>query len=324
LPSDQPNPPGEEPYHQPVLVNAVLHWILTDASGVYVDGTAGGGGHSNAILKRLNPDGRMVLIDRDEDAVELCKSRFSTASQVHVVHGDFKDIDVILGDLSITKITGFLLDLGLSSHQLDTPERGFSYSSEAELDMRMDRRLPETAADVLNTRSEKELADLFFRYGEDRQSRLIAKRIVREREKQPYRSSAPLNAVIRKTVPSRWQIKTLSRIYQALRIEVNDELHQLKTALQKAYPLLQHAGRIVVISYNSLEDRIVKQFFRSSLDLFPENGYPYARSYFLFSRLTRKVVRPSREEIRDNPRARSAKLRAAEKSASPEIVQDRT
>jgi len=317
LSSHDPNHPEDEGYHRPVLLNSVVHWILTDPSGTYVDGTAGGGGHSGAILEKLNSDGRMVLIDRDEEAVSWCRRRFSVFPQVDVVRGELKDIDAILKSLNILQVTGFLLDLGVSSHQIDLHERGFSYSVDSPLDMRMDRRLTRTAADILNTAGEEDLADLFFYYGEERKSRAIAKRIVRERGKRPFDSSESLNAVVRKAVPHRWQLKTLARIYQALRIDVNDELNQLKTGLEAVYPFIRSGGRIVVIGYHSLEDRIVKQFFRGDRTAFFGEGFEKIRPRFLFRTLTRKVVRPSPDEIRSNPRARSAKLRAAEKIDTP-------
>ncbi len=315
--SHDPNPPGDEAFHRPVLLDSVVHWILTDPSGIYVDGTAGGGGHSGAILARLNPGGRMVLIDRDEEAVSWCKRRFAAFPQVDVVYGELQEIDTILKRLNILQVDGFLLDLGVSSRQIDLRERGFSYSMDNPLDMRMDRRSTRTAVDVLNTAREEELADLFYYYGEERKSRTIARRIVREREKRPFDSSDSLNAVVRRVVPGRWHVKTLARIYQALRIEVNDELNQLKTGLEAAYPMVRSGGRVVVIAYHSLEDRIVKQFFRGGQTEFFGKGFEKVHPRFLFQILTRRVVRPSPDEIRTNPRARSARLRAAEKMELP-------
>jgi 16S rRNA (cytosine1402-N4)-methyltransferase len=304
---------GGNDYHVPVLTELVMRWTITDPAGLYVDGTAGGGGHSGAILEKLQSGGSMILIDRDAAAVDFCRKRFSGDPRVETVHGEFKDIESILLSLNRTKINGLLLDLGLSSNQLDTVERGFSHSQNGRLDMRMDSRLQQTAADVLNERTEEELADLFHYYGEERHSRAIARRIVREREKRPFDTSESLNQAVRRTVSGKWLLKTLSRIYQALRIEVNDELNQLKTGLEKAYPFLEPGGRVVVISYHSLEDRIVKQYFRGDPVTFFGEGFEKAQPRFLFQRLTRKVVRPSDDEIRLNSRARSAKLRAAEK-----------
>jgi len=300
-------------YHQPVLVEAVLQWLVTDRSGMYVDCTAGGGGHSNAILERLDSGASLLLIDRDEQAVEQCKGRFSGVRQVTVIQGELKAVDFVLENLAIKKVTGFLCDLGVSSHHIDAADRGFSYSTDGPLDMRMDRRLAGTAADILNGYSERDLADLFFYYGEERKSKALARRIVEERNRHPIKTSEALNAVIRKSVPGKWFIKTLARIYQALRIEVNDELNQLKTGLEKMYPFLDPGGRIVAISYHSLEDRVVKHFFRGGPVTFFGEGFEKATPRFLFTNLTGKVVRPSAEEVHQNPRARSARLRAAEK-----------
>lgn len=304
---------AENGYHRPVLVDAVLNWMVVDPSGLYVDGTAGGGGHSSAVLKKLNSRGRMVLIDRDEEAVAFCAKRFAGNRQVAVVHGEIRNIDSILMNLKIPRITGFLMDLGLSSRQVDSPERGFSYSSCNRLDMRMNRNSPLTAAGILNTYSESELADLFFYYGEERKARFIARRIVRERSKKPFDATDSLNEVIRKSVAAKWYLKTLARLYQALRIEVNDELNQLKSGLEKASAFMGPGSRMVVISYHSLEDRIVKQFFKGDPTAFFGEDFQEARPRFLFRRLTHKVVRAEPDEIRNNPRARSAKLRAAEK-----------
>jgi 16S rRNA (cytosine1402-N4)-methyltransferase len=301
-------------YHQPVLVGAVTSWLVTNPSGLYVDCTAGGGGHSAAVLEKLGPSGKMVLIDRDQAAIDACRARFSGDKRVKVVHGELREIGSILKSQDISRVAGFLLDLGLSSHQIDTVERGFSHAAEGPLDMRMDERLTRTAADILNTYSEHDLADIFFYHGEERKARAIARRVVAERQKAPLDKSSSLNAAVRKSVPGKWLVKSLSRIYQALRIEVNDELIQLKTGLEAMIPFLDPGGRVVTISYHSLEDRIIKHFFRGDPATFFGEGFEKTHPRFLFKNLTKKVVRPSPDEIGRNPRARSAKLRAAEKS----------
>jgi 16S rRNA (cytosine1402-N4)-methyltransferase len=305
---------GEAQYHQPVLVDAVTGWLVTDRSGLYVDCTAGGGGHSAAVLENLGPEGRMVLIDRDPSAVDCCRTRFRNDPRVRVVQGAFGEIKPILETQNVRRASGFLLDLGLSSNQIDTLERGFSYSSDGPLDMRMDLNLPQTAADILNTYTEHDLADIFFYHGEERKARAVARRIVADRLRAPLERSSSLNASVRKVVHGKWLVKSLSRIYQSLRIEVNDELNQLKTGLEGMVPFLDPGGRVVVISYHSLEDRIVKHFFKGDPATFFGEGFENTRPRFLFKNLTKKVIRPTSDEIGQNPRARSAKLRAAEKT----------
>jgi 16S rRNA (cytosine1402-N4)-methyltransferase len=305
---------SDSSYHRPVLADTAAGWLVTNPSGVYVDCTAGGGSHSAAVLARLDAEGRMLLIDRDRAAVDACAARFGSDGRIRVIQGEFGEIASILESQGIQRASGFLFDLGLSSHQIDTGERGFSYSGDCPLDMRMDVRSGRTAADIINTYSENELADIFFYHGEERKARGIARKVVAERKKGPIETSSSLNAVVRKTVPGKWLVKSLSRIYQALRIEVNDELNQLKKGLEGVLPFLDPGGRVVVVSYHSLEDRIVKHFFKGDPAALFGEGFEKTHPRFLFKNLTKKVVRPSSEEIGRNPRARSAKLRAAEKS----------
>ncbi len=301
-------------FHTPVLVDAVLQFLITNPSGIYVDGTVGGGGHSEAILKHLDKDGKLIGIDRDKDAVAYCQNRFSSyAGQVQILHGELAEIDHLLTEIGVEQIDGLLLDLGVSSYQIDVPERGFSYLLDAPLDMRMDRSKGKTARDIVNNYPEQQLADIFFQYGEERYGRRIAREIIKERKKKPIESTKELSDLIRKIIPHRWQIKTLSRVWQALRIEVNDELEQLRIGLKQIFPLLKSGGRIVVLSYESLTDRMVKRFFRGEEPSFSKKEIGILDSLFSFRVLTRRVVRPTEEEIKRNSRARSAKLRAAEK-----------
>jgi len=305
-------------FHAPVLVDAVLEYLLTDLSGMYVDGTVGGGGHGEAILRRLDKGGKLIGIDRDREAVHFCKDRFSSYGKwVQIIHGDLGRVDLLFGEMGINKIDGFFLDLGVSSCQIDAAERGFSYLSDGPLDMRMDSSVSGSAGDIINGCSEQDLADIFFRYGEERFARRIARRVFEERKKGPIETTGALADVIRQITPVRWHTKTLSRTFQALRIEVNDELEQLKDGLEKVYPFLKTGGRVVVISYHSLEDRLVKRFFRGEYLSFSRSEVPRPGSGFRFRVLTRRVIRPSEEEIQGNSRARSARLRAAEKMQDP-------
>lgn len=301
-------------FHIPVLVNESLTFLLTNLHGVYVDATLGGGGHSEAILKLLSKKGVLIGIDRDTEAVEFCRDRFSSyGEQVRIIKGDFGNIDQLLTNINISSINGLLLDLGVSSHQIDTAIRGFSYTLDGTLDMRMNSTSSISAKKVINEYPEHVLAEIFRQYGEERFARRIAHRIVEERKKLPIETTGELAEVVRRVIPSRWQIKTLSRIWQAIRIEVNDELEQLRMGLDKVFPLLNKGGRIVVICYHSLEDRIVKRFFRGETETFSRQQLALSSTGYRFQVLTRRVVRPSDREIRLNSRARSARLRAAEK-----------
>ena len=299
--------------HVPVLAREVLEFLITDPAGVYVDATAGGGGHSEAIVSRLKSQGRLVGIDRDLEAVECCRRRLvGFSGNAKFIHGEFASMDVLLASAGILRLDGVLLDLGVSSRQIDDARRGFSYLRDGPLDARMDVRTAVTAEEVLAGRSERELADLFFRYGEEKNARRIARAVAAARDRKPITTTGELAEIIRSITPARWQVKTLSRIFQALRLEVNDELGQLRTGLEKAAALLKWGGRLVVITYHSLEDRMVKRFLKGPEDSGPflaERTKPEPR----FRLLNKKVVTPSAGEIRANPRARSAKLRAAER-----------
>jgi len=301
-------------FHTPVLVNEAMGLLITNPSGTYVDATAGGGGHSEAILRRLDNKGRLIGIDRDREAIAFCREKLqSDESRARFVHGDFKTMDRVLSELSIKRIDGFFLDLGVSSHQLERPERGFSYLTDGPLDMRMDNASTLTARDVINGYKEADLTDIFIRYGEERHARQIARKIVERRKKGAIETTEELVEVVARTVPYRYRIKTLSRVWQALRFEVNSELDQLRVGLEKAYAFLKIKGRIVVISYESLMDRMVKRFFRGQQPDFFRREEPISRPGYSFHVLTRRIIRPTEEEIKRNPRSRSARLRAAEK-----------
>jgi 16S rRNA (cytosine1402-N4)-methyltransferase len=299
-------------YHIPVLCDAAVRILVSDPSWTYVDGTLGGGGHAEAICEQLSATGRLIACDRDEDALAFSRDRLARcAERITIVHTDLESIAHHLREAG--PIGGLLLDLGVSSFQLDEGSRGFSFRSVDPLDMRMDRRQGRTGADVVNGSSEKLLADILFQYGEERAARRIARAIVAHR---PLTTTGDLSRAVEAAVGPRFRVKSLARVFQALRIEVNQELDQLRTALETVTPLLRRGGRLVVISYHSLEDRIVKDFFRAqAADRIPSGHQliPDAPRVPVLRILTRHPVIPAPEEVMTNSRARSAKLRAAEK-----------
>jgi 16S rRNA (cytosine1402-N4)-methyltransferase len=301
-------------YHIPVLRDAAVRILVSDPSWIYVDGTLGGGGHAEAICEKLSASGRLIACDRDEDALVFSRERLARfAGRITIVRADFGSIGAVLRRLESDPIGGFLLDLGVSSFQLDEKSRGFSFRGTEPLDMRMDRRQTRTAADVVNGSSEQVLTDLFFQYGEERAARRIARSIVVRR---PLETTADLSRAVEEAVGTHFLVKSLARVFQALRIEINQELDQLRLGLEGALPLLRRGGRLVVISYHSLEDRVVKNFFREhAADRIPSGHrlVPDVPRVPELRVLTRRPIVPLPEEVKQNPRARSAKLRAAEK-----------
>lgn len=301
--------------HYPVMLPEVLQQLSPVDGGVYVDGTFGAGGYSAAILKKA--DCVVVAIDRDLAAVgralEL-KKRFG--ERLEFIEGCFGDVEALLAG---RKVDGFVLDLGVSSFQLDEAERGFSFRFDGPLDMRMDTRSGQTAADLVNSMDEGELADLIFKYGEERYSRRIARKIVQRRAEKKFETTADLADVVRSCVPkSKDGIDPATRTFQALRIAVNDELGELERALEAAERILKAGGRMVVVSFHSLEDGLVKAFFRGKSGEGAKGSryLPDTRSggnVPVFRLLTRKALVPSQKELSENPRSRSAKLRAVEK-----------
>lgn len=303
---------GNFPVHIPVLLQAVLSFLQVRPGGVYIDGTVGGGGHAAAILDASAPDGRLLGIDRDPTALEVARKRLAPyGARVTLRHGSFAELAHFA---EFAPADGVLLDLGLSSLQLADPTRGFSFSQDGPLDMRFDPTGGgPTAADLVNTLSLKELTDILYRYGEERQARRIAAAIVAAR---PIHRTSELAALIERTVGRRGHIHPATRTFQALRIAVNRELEALEAALPQALDLLRPGGRLVVISFHSLEDRIVKQFLhRESRDCIcpPEVPVCVCGHRARVRVLTPKPVRPDNAEVTANPRARSARLRAAEK-----------
>ena len=309
--------PEEKSFHTPVLVDETLKFLLVDPSGTYVDGTIGGGGHAEFILERLSGNGRLIGIDRDKEALDHCRNRLKRyRGRLQLIHGDLGDLDLHLSYLDPISVAGIFLDLGISSHHIDTPRRGFSFSVTGPLDMRMDLSREKTARSVLNTNSEETLAAIIAQYGEERHARRIAYRIVQHRDQAPLETTDDLVEIIRRTTPPKWRFKTLARTFQAIRIEVNDEIEQLRMGMEKIVPHLMPGGRCVIISWESLMDRMVKRFFRGQKPTIHRTEDPESEGKSPFKILTKRVVLPTDEEVSANPRARSAKLRAAEKCDS--------
>ncbi|MGC6284411.1 MAG: 16S rRNA (cytosine(1402)-N(4))-methyltransferase RsmH [Polaribacter sp.] len=293
-------------YHNPVLLNECIQGLNIKENGVYVDVTFGGGGHSKEILKHLGPNGKLFGFDQDKDAQQnsIDDGRFV------LIPENFRYISRFLRFHQVKKVDGILADLGVSSFQFDSPERGFSTRFDAELDMRMNRSDQLSAKDILNTYPEEQLANLFYSYGELRSSRGIASAIVNARKNQLINSSFELTGVLQKFLPAKRKNKILAQIFQALRIEVNQEMEVLKEFLNQIPDLLNPEGRLCVISYHSLEDRLVKRFIRTGLF----EGEPERDMYGNFSVPLKKIgglITPSANEIKENNRARSAKLRIA-------------
>ncbi len=303
--------------HETVLLKEAVELLAVDPDGIYVDGTLGGGGHSEALLKRLSGRGRLIGIDRDEEALRAAGDRLSPFGERFCpVHGDFRDLSAILKALNIEKVTGILLDLGVSSHQFDDPERGFSYRGEGTLDMRMDRQETGlTAYDIVNHWEKRELIRILREYGEERFAKQIADGIVRERKGEEIRTTLQLSGIIAACVPARFRASgnPARQTFQALRIAVNGELEALEEVLEQGIPLLSPGGRMAVITFHSLEDRRVKEAFRKAENPCtcpPDFPVCVCGRISLGRVLTRKPILPGQQELETNRRARSAKLRA--------------
>jgi len=319
--------------HVPVMLQEVLEFLQPGAGAHYIDGTLGGGGHTQAILERSAPDGKVLGIDTDAQAIARIKERLSdfvNNGRLVLVHGNFAELARIVHEAGFASVEGVLLDLGFSSYQVDDPQRGFSFSSDGPLDMRLDQSQAESAADIVNSASEQELADIFWRYGEEKRSRQIARRIVQQRERGAITRTAQLAQLAAAGVPYKpGAIHPATRVFQALRIAVNHELERLEKALpqildvlsmNKALPvggqeeLRGSGGRMVIIAFHSLEDRLIKEFMRREAKdcLCPPHVPVCVCGHKARLRLlTPKPVTPTVEEVTANPRARSAKLRAA-------------
>lgn len=303
--------------HKSVLLNESVDALVTDPSGLYVDGTFGRGGHSAAILEKLDVNGQVIAIDKDVDAISFSKKRFVDENRLTVVHGSFAELSRIIDEYQAKgKVNGVLLDLGVSSPQLDDAERGFSFINEGPLDMRMDTSRGETAAQWINKVSVEEMADVFKRFGEERFAKRIARAVVEQREKTPFETTTQLAKVIAEANP-KWERNKnpATRCFQAIRIHINRELEDISDVLEQILDVLALGGRMSVISFHSLEDRLVKQFIRKHVkgDEMPR-GLPIKESQ-LNKRLKSigKAIKASADEVEVNVRARSAVLRVAEK-----------
>lgn len=295
-------------YHNPVLLDESVSELIHDPNGIYVDCTFGGGGHSREMLKRLEKEGRLISFDQDEDA----KQNKIEDSRFELVMQNFRYLKNTLKYLKINQVAGVLADLGVSSHQFDTPERGFSIRFDGELDMRMNQSSNLTAKSILNAYEEERLSNIFYQYGELKNARRLAREIVSFRETQPVNSINELKSIFH-FIPKNKENKFFAQLFQALRIEVNDEMAALREMLMQCGEVIEKGGRLVVISYHSLEDRLVKRYMRNGMfEGEPERDI-YGNWSAPFKTLSSKVIVPTEEEIRLNPRARSAKMRVAVK-----------
>jgi len=310
--------------HKPVLLNEAVECLQCTPGKTYVDGTAGGGGHGRAILDRTAPDGRLIGIDWDDHALARAERAVKEhRDRVLLLRDNFARLPAILKEHNIPAVHGILLDLGLSSFHVDDPERGFSFSQPGPLDMRMDRRSPETAADLVNNLTEAELAELIYRLGEERESRRIARKLVRARAEAPITTSDRLAELVVAAIPPARRTRLrhpATRTFLALRLAVNRELEELQAFLDGVLDCLHPGGRLAIISFHSLEDRLVKQTFaRWARTCQCPPRWPICRcgGKALVRRVVRKPIVPTPEEVHLNPRARSARLRVVEKLERP-------
>jgi 16S rRNA (cytosine1402-N4)-methyltransferase len=302
--------------HHPVMLKETMDYLINNIEGTYFDGTLGFGGHTKEILSRLNSKGKVVATDVDSEALNYCQAKFSGDDRIKLYNFNFSKVDVISKLESIKSYDGIMADLGVSSFQLDNVDSGFTFRQDASLDLRMDKNLSLTAADIINSYPENELANIFYQFGEEKKSRIIASRISEQRDIKKFVTTFDLVKIIESLVPENFRVKTLSRIFQALRICVNNELENLKLFLSNSINLLKSGARIVIVSYHSLEDRIVKDIFKyESIDCICPKDYPICKCDKVkrLKIITKKPMLPSSEEISANRRSRSAKLRVAER-----------
>lgn len=303
--------------HKSVMLYETVEGLNINPSGIYVDGTAGGGGHSALIASKLNEKGKLICFDRDPDAIKACEERLSKYKNVILINENYSSVKNSLEKIGIKKIDGLMLDLGVSSHQLDTRERGFSYHSDAPLDMRMSQK-GISAADIVNTYSAKDLADIFYKYADEKFSFKIADEIVKTREINPINTTLQLAEIVSDCYPNKFKRNghPARKVFQALRIAVNDEMGEVEKGIEDAFSILNPKGRLSIITFHSIEDRLVKQKFLSYTKGctcppdFPVcvcNNKPKAKL------INRKPIVASEEELKENLRSRSAKLRILEK-----------
>ncbi len=305
--------------HIPVLLDEVIEGLNIRPDGIYADGTAGGGGHSSEILRRLGTDGRLYCIDRDNDAIAHLTDCFANDGRVGIVKSNYADMPQVLTERGVTGVNGILLDLGVSSHQLDTADRGFSYMEDSALDMRMDTDEQMTAADIVNTYSESELFRIIRDYGEDHFAKNIARNIVKNREKEPVLTTGRLADIVSASVPAKSRLTgghPAKRTFQAIRIELNRELAVLEDSIDEMIDLLEPGGRFCIITFHSLEDRIVKNKFRTAESpcICPKDFPVCVCGRKSRGRvITKKAILPTEAETETNRRSKSAKLRIFEK-----------
>jgi 16S rRNA (cytosine1402-N4)-methyltransferase len=302
------------PDHQPVLYQEIIHALRPKRGGRYIDGTLGAGGHASGLLSASQPDGQLLGLDVDPQAIELARRNLAPfGERVYIMRGSYTTMATQMAAIGWAAVDGVLLDLGASSMQFDSPQRGFSYQAEGPLDMRFDPSNPLTADEIVNQWPERELADLIYSFGEERAARRIARTIVQAR---PVKGTRELAAIIAKASPRHLSHPPATQTFQALRIAVNGELEAVETALPQAMQVLNRDGRLAVITFQSLEDRLVKEYFRrESKDCICPPGQPVCTCghQAILKEITRRPIRPSEREIEQNSRAHSAKLRVAEK-----------
>ncbi len=304
--------------HISVLLNETIDSLNINPDGIYVDCTLGGGGHSIEILKRLSPKGRLIGIDQDKDALKAASEKLKEFNNVTYVHNNFYNIDDILEELNLSEVDGITMDLGVSSYQLDEASRGFSYMSEAPLDMRMDRSKSFSAYDVVNSYSEQQLFKVIIEYGEDSFARNIARSIVKKRNDKPIETTKELVEIIDRAIPNKFKKNghPAKKTFQAIRIEVNKELDVLDKAINDSVNRLKKGGRLSIITFHSLEDRIVKNKFRqlqNPCTCPPDFPICVCGKKPIIKIITRKPIEPSEKEKQENSRSKSAKLRVCEK-----------
>ena len=308
--------------HKPVMVKEVVEFLITRPDGTYVDGTTGSGGHSEAILKKLGKNGRLICLDRDPDAIEITRKRLDAGGykgKFNIIKENFADMDAAFDKAGVQKVDGILLDLGMSSYQLDRSGRGFSFNRDEPLDMRMDNEGGKKAMELLNELSASEIESVLKKYGEEKLARRIARTIIREREKSPISSSGRFADIVRSHFSASQRNRKkdpATRAFQALRILTNNEMENLNAILEKAPDLLNKGGRIIFLTYHSLEDRLVKRAmadWENSCTCPPDLPVCMCDKKQGFKRLNKRGFLPQQEEIAENPRARSARLRGAER-----------
>ena len=297
-------------YHVPVLLNESVNGLSIKPEGTYVDLTFGGGGHSNLILDKLNLKGKLFSFDKDDSAIK--ENNFKNIN-FQLIKSDFKFFDLHISDRGIEKVDGILADLGVSSHQIDNKKRGFSYLGNGVLDMRMSKDSELSAEEVLNNYDQDRLQNIFFNYGDIKNSKIIAQEIISYRNKKRIKDNEDLLMAIKGVSEKKLSYKFLSKLYQAIRIEVNDEISSLREMLKKSVNFLKKSGRLVIISYHSIEDRLVKNFINKSSFNSDFKKDLYGKKIEFFKKINKKPIVPSREEIAFNSRSRSAKLRIGER-----------